>query len=55
MKKGYVTPEIGIVRLHGVRLMADSLTGTMSTADGDKITESEGFGSRYCDFEEEEE
>ena len=55
MKKGYVTPEIGIVRLHGLRLMADSLTGTMSTNKEDQITTSEGFGSRCYDFDEEEE
>ena len=41
MKKGYVTPAIGMIRLYSVRLMAGSL--------------SEGFGSRCYDFDEEEE
>ena len=55
MKKGYVTPAIGMIRLHGVRLMAGSLTGTMSTNKEDQITDSDGFGSRCYDFGEEEE
>ena len=55
MKKGYVTPAIGMIRLYSVRLMAGSLTGTMSTNKEDQITDSEGFGSRCYDFDEEEE
>lgn len=55
MKKGYVTPAIGMIRLYSVRLMAGSLTGTMSTNKEDQITDSEGFGSRCYDFGEEEE
>ena len=48
-RKDYITPDIQVISIALTQLLADSLTGTLSTSEENRITTSDAFGSRDGD------